>query len=96
MWQQTEKPSSVTPKALSMGTEFRDGGGPSGRGGAEPRGGVREHPSGSEATLKDVTDASWPRPSQSFLMPFSTQRQSQHYSEIQFFPWGAGNKTVAV
>lgn len=39
MWQQTEKPSSVTPKALSMGTEFRDGGGPSGRGGAEPKGG---------------------------------------------------------
>lgn len=42
MWQQTEKPSSVTPKALSMGTELRDAG-PSGRGGDVPRGGASEN-----------------------------------------------------
>lgn len=53
MWQQTEKPSSVTPKALSMGTELRDGGGPSGRDGAEPRGGGQRIPSGSEVSTPD-------------------------------------------
>lgn len=44
MWQQTEKPSSVTPKALSMGTKLQDTGGPSGRGIAEPGRGATEYP----------------------------------------------------
>lgn len=36
MWQQTEMPSSVTPKARSTGTELWDGGGAPGRGRAGP------------------------------------------------------------
>lgn len=76
MWQQTEKPSSVTPKALSIGTELRDGGGPSGRGGAEPRGGGQRisfrsrgfHP-------RPITEALGCHSSRSFLMPFSTHRR---------------------
>lgn len=39
MWQQTETPSSVTPKARRMGTEPWDGGGAPGRGRAGPGGG---------------------------------------------------------
>lgn len=36
MWQQTETPSSVTPKARRMGTEWWDGGGAPSRGRARP------------------------------------------------------------
>lgn len=39
MWQQTETPSSVTPKARRMGTESWDGGGAPGRGRAGAGGG---------------------------------------------------------
>lgn len=76
MWQHTEKPSSVTPKALRMGTEFRDGGGPSGRGGAEPgRVGQRIalRTRGFHQGLSPRGPLG-PRPSQSFPMPSSTHR----------------------
>lgn len=85
MWQQTEKPSSVTPKALSMGTELRDTGGPSGRGTAEPGGGVTEYLSGPKVfRLRSITKALGPCP----LQPTEAEPALEQKPAFPFCYWG--------